>query len=796
MASPEPARDRPHAAALAWRTPLGLLSGAGLLFLIVSGLWIYAGTFGLWLQANLLLHVLFGVLLLPFLLGYLLRHWRVRRGGVLSHFLLLGYFAAATLLVCLLSGLAASWQALVDDGVGQGWRDLHLASGLAASLLYLVHLGSVLARRSGNSAAALQIAAAQHGYLGLALASTGLALLLGLLWARLPATLESRLPFPADYNWRFGADRPFAPSLARVDDEGRMDELRADILAQLRPAQRVLFEQAVQTPTVQAQAHLIASSDPRLERLHAALAAVVLDPTQSVAIDALLQSLQERTRERGAITPEALAGSAECGRCHAQIYAEWLPSAHRYAAMDDLFQRVQQIMAVETSAEHTRYCAGCHDPISLFSGAKDSANLTLSAAGSHEGLSCVVCHSIVQADVQGNADFTLRPPPRYLHEGDPRTVPSLLADFLVRSLPAAHVSTYSRPLYKRAEYCGACHKQYMDSDLNTDIGRVQGQNQFDSWARSRWNVAAGEHGEGLSCRECHMPLVVSDDPAAGDPHDENRTPDDGRHRSHRFLGGNQFLPALHQLEGADEQLRLTEAWLRGEIEIPEIADRWASGPVVRMAIEAPARLAPGERARIRVILTNNKTGHDFPTGPLDMIESWVELQVSDAAGRILHHSGGVDEADRVVGSLAWFKADGFDREGGLIDRHNLWDLVGKRYARSLYPGMTDMLELGVDCPSLLLPQVAVETPPREHLAPAPWLDSEARPQRSVDHALELPDAIEGPLTVEAILWYRKVNPDFLDLFFAPMRLRAPLTEINRSRVQIEVGPGEHIAQAR
>jgi hypothetical protein len=62
----------------------------------------------------------------------------------------------------------------------------------------------------------------------------------------------------------------------------------------------------------------------------------------------------------------------------------------------------------------------------------------------------------------------------------------------------------------------------------------------------------------------------------------NRSPRDGRHRSHRFLGANQFMPDLLALEGAEQQTALTHAWLRGEVAIPEIALKWPppvhSGP--------------------------------------------------------------------------------------------------------------------------------------------------------------------------------------------------------------------------
>ena len=53
--------------------------------------------------------------------------------------------------------------------------------------------------------------------------------------------------------------------------------------------------------------------------------------------------------------------------------------------------RIQLNMAEQNGPESTRYCGGCHDPISLFSGAKnlytDPAKLT-AVTGYHEGV-CV-----------------------------------------------------------------------------------------------------------------------------------------------------------------------------------------------------------------------------------------------------------------------------------------------------------------------------------------------------------------------------------------------------------------------
>ena len=48
-----------------------------------------------------------------------------------------------------------------------------------------------------------------------------------------------------------------------------------------------------------------------------------------------------------------------------------------------------------------------------------------------------------------------------------------------------------------------------------------------------------------------------------------------------------MVPAMLKLEGWEEQLRLTEEWLQGKTEIPEIADKWRDGPVVDLALTAP-----------------------------------------------------------------------------------------------------------------------------------------------------------------------------------------------------------------
>ena len=169
-----------------------------------------------------------------------------------------------------------------------------------------------------------------------------------------------------------------------------------------------------------------------------------------------------------------------------------------------------------------------------------------------------------------------------------------------------------------------------------------------------------------------MPLVESQDPAAGDMADYNRDPDDNKHRSHRFIASNNMMPALLQIEGWEEQVRLTELWLQGRYEIPEIRDKWGAGPIIGIELEVPETVAPGESIPLRVVLSSNKVGHDFPTGPLDIIQSWVEIEVTDNNGQVIYTSGRRDERNYLEPGTFLFKVEPVDQYGNLIDRHNLW----------------------------------------------------------------------------------------------------------------------------
>ncbi len=477
-----------------------------------------------------------------------------------------------------------------------------------------------------------------------------------------------------------------------------------------------------------------------------------------------------RTSTGGAFDARSLGGSRSCGTsgCHEEIVKEWQVSAHRYSAMDPAFQAVQKVMGKQNGPESTRYCGGCHDPISLFSGTKNIFTENLSnLVGYQEGVSCIVCHAIKKTDIKGNANYVITQPVRYLFELREGKTARFFRDFLIRAYPKHHVESLQHRLFKSPEFCAACHKQFIDQEIN-QVGWVQLQNQYDNWRKSRWNHPK-DPTKTIECRECHMPLLDSYDPAWGDDLDYNRTPDDRKHRSHRFLAANQFVPRLLKLPGADEHVALIEKWLQGKIEIPEIKDKWRNGPAVPLQLIVPESVKPGEPVKVQVIVTNNKVGHDFPTGPLDIIQTWIEVVVKDQDGNEIFTSGVRDKRHFIQPGSYMFKAEAVDQYGNLIDRHNLWEMVGVRYKRVLFPGFSDKAEFTFHCDGSLAG--AGRTP--LHLRN--------------EFKFRTPGKSVKKLTVTARLLYRKINQFLLNFLFGEdAGVTAPVSVISRDQKTIVV----------
>jgi len=476
------------------------------------------------------------------------------------------------------------------------------------------------------------------------------------------------------------------------------------------------------------------------------------------------------------IRPSSVPRAETCGAsgCHSEIYAEWRPSAHGYAAKDPLFLKVQALLAADKGVSETRACAGCHDPLALLAGTRSGATIEGDHLVSFDGVSCAVCHGITEGGTEGNGNYALGVPEPYLFAGSAGAMGAAVNRYLIRRYPEQHRENFKRPLYRSSEFCAVCHKQVPLPGVDTDIGLAQEQNEYDSWLNGRW-YHEGDPDKTVDCRECHMPLVESSDPASGDVADAYRSRFDGKHRSHRVLASNMYVPAILDLPGGDQQADLTVAWLRGEIDIPEIEHKWVSGPVVDIEIVAPPSIRPGELVNISLHLHNNKTGHDFPAGPLDLLESWVELVVEDDLGRVLMTLGQQGSRNPAIDAPVIYKADWYDRRGLPVEWHNLWDVVGASFRHTIGTGDVDVIDVPFTCPGIGRPRISES------------YSETGAGERKSDVVFSVADESVSEFRVTARLLYRKANPEFLSRVYSIGDVpEAPVIELVRATRTITV----------
>jgi hypothetical protein len=337
-----------------------------------------------------------------------------------------------------------------------------------------------------------------------------------------------------------------------------------------------------------------------------------------------------RTDTGQVIAANLLVGSETCGatRCHTTIYEEWVPSAHHFSGSDPFYAIIKANYVRAQGVGSGRYCAGCHEPISLLSGETIPAH---TSPTSQAGSSCIFCHVLRNPDTRGNANYVATAPHPYLFEFSPSPTLRSVSQALIRLHPEQHKRDYDVKHVQSVEFCGTCHKQYLDKRVN-GWGFVQLQNQYD----------------------------------------------------------------------------------------------------------------------------NTKVGHAFPTGPLDVIQSWLEFTVRDAQNQPVFSAGTLDATGRLVGKTLELRSFLLDRKAQVLYNHALWDAVGARDKRVILPGASD----------------------------------------SEEFRFPVPRGVAGPLHCRVRLLYRKFNPDSLAAIFPDTTPPpVPITEISSASIDVAVMSGQGTKRA-
>ena len=293
---------------------------------------------------------------------------------------------------------------------------------------------------------------------------------------------------------------------------------------------------------------------------------------------------------------------ASCLECHPDAVHQWQSSAHAHASFGNPWYRtlVDDLREKQGFAA-SRHCGGCHDPLLLLSGRMDRA-IGPGEAQALSGVTCLVCHSVAKATVDGNGSYVLDTSPvPYPEVGDEESI-------------AAHRARLAMEPLRTPTLCASCHRGFLGPHTGSPevLGGIDEPGQ---WRASAW---AGSHAARLEpeelprreCRSCHMPEVEAREGDEAGP----------MLSSHRFAGGHSALAAA---TGDAAQLAAVEVMSRSAATV----DLWE------------------EAGLATVVIRNVGVGHRFPGGARDMKNIWVQLRVEDKGGHLLTGLGLAGSAD-------------------------------------------------------------------------------------------------------------------------------------------------------
>jgi len=442
-----------------------------------------------------------------------------------------------------------------------------------------------------------------------------------------------------------------------------------------------------------------------------------------------------QTNVGGIIPSNFFMDSETCGNCHRKIYDEWNASSHHFGSFNNQFYRkaIELMQDTQGSPRGSKWCAGCHDHAVFFNGRFDKPiEPQIDTPEAHAGLACTSCHAIVHVDsTMGNNGFTIEYPPLHQLMTSKNKAIRTMVDFMTYLNPEPHRETFLKPFMveQSSQFCSTCHKVHLDIPVN-NYRWFRGFNDYDNWQASGFGEGARSFyypPKGQTCTDCHMPLEPSKE--AG-----NRG---GQIHSHRFPAANtavanankdaeqlaidqKFLTsgfisvdifAASPVENAGKQTAMVrradtspklssgspvgeEAEQQGDTFIREV------GNVAAPLDQAHPTFQPGSTARVDVVVRTRKIGHFFPGGTLDSFDIWLELQATDATGRIIFWSGQVKDGGKgpVEPGAHFYKAYQLDADGNEINKRNAWQARSVLYVHAIQPGAADTVHYLLNIP--------------------------------------------------------------------------------------------------
>ena len=333
---------------------------------------------------------------------------------------------------------------------------------------------------------------------------------------------------------------------------------------------------------------------------------------------------------------------AQCVLCHsgttngaADPYASWHGTMMGQSARDPVF-RAALAVANQDIKGSGEYCIRCHAPRGWLAGRSEVPDASLLNREDLHGVSCEVCHHLVDPLSNEAKELVKLVPPGYgnaMIVADPENV--------VRGPYAESKGVMPHKIMRSAyqassELCANCHNvsnPYQAQDLKT-----QPPHAFGHIERTYSEWALGDYAKSNSlqtCQSCHFSRVSGGGQASryGDLHRDYFV-------SHAAMGGSTWVQdaILKTWSGKDGR----------DIDRPALK---AVQQQTREFLKTSAALhLEIEAGKARLTITN-LTGHKLPTGYPEGRRMWVNMRFLDEAGKLISEVGRYGEkTDSLAGA--------------------------------------------------------------------------------------------------------------------------------------------------
>ncbi|HSD90055.1 MAG TPA: multiheme c-type cytochrome, partial [Kofleriaceae bacterium] len=330
---------------------------------------------------------------------------------------------------------------------------------------------------------------------------------------------------------------------------------------------------------------------------------------------------------------QMLSDVDSCSTCHPDAAAQWGTSPHSFASFGNPIYRVNvELARTELGRPASQHCGGCHDMPLMVDGLM-AGDVPATDLRAHSGVTCRLCHGITSVAKDGNGS--------YVWSRAPLDAP-VLGDAVSIEKHRQQVSV------KRlgTELCVGCHRGFLSPDMGEGMPvHLSGLDEPGAWRNSAWTgngMARVDGVEKKTCIDCHMEREVASASEISAVHD-------GKISSHRFLGGHTWMAAMR---GDTEHLKRMQSKLEGVASID-------------------VQPSPTGPASFDVVIRNLLVGHRFPGGVMDIQDTWIEVEVTDANGKRIASSGLTHERDANDEEAHVLRTLVVDENGKVLEHHEM-----------------------------------------------------------------------------------------------------------------------------